>query len=184
MFNRNGLTGFLSYAKTIAPIIRFKNIQYHDTGIVLRHDVDFNTKAAFEVAELEVSLGLRSTFFVLLNHYPADLELLNYLVLNDFEIGLHYDPLVDGLVDNEVNNLEQLTGQKVYSVSVHNPSVHGIYPEFDGYINTYDGFNNETYISDSLMNFRSKDPYVFLDRAKESLIQVVLHPVYYSSLRS
>lgn len=183
MFNRNGLMGLLSYAKTVAPIIKFKDVVICKSGIILRHDVDFSTAAALEVAELEIELDVRSTFFMLLNHYSVDTILLKLLVENDFEVGLHYDPLVDDVFEHEIEKLEQLIGQQVYSVSVHNPSVHGIYPNFEGYIDTYKGFSNETYISDSLMSFRKKDPYKFLVRAKTNLIQVVLHPIYYSSLR-
>lgn len=183
MFSRDGLKRLLFYAKQTAPIIRFKDKHLHKNGIVLRHDVDFSILGARETAEVEMELDIKSTFFLLLNHYVVEKDFLEMLVINGFEVGLHYDPLVDGLLEDEVDKLEQLAGQRVHSVSVHNPSVHGMFPEFSGFINTYDGFSDDTYMSDSLMSFRGKDPYEFIDRAETNLIQIVLHPVYYSSLR-
>ena len=107
-----------------------------------------------------------------------------------FDIGLHFDPTTYGDADQdklqkrcefEASILADVTGQPVRSVSLHNPSVHGQYPIFDGLVNAYDQavFTPDIYLSDSRMTFRH-DPYVFVDRASGGPVQVLLHPIHYS----
>jgi len=69
----------------------------------------------------------------------------------------------------------------VNSISLHNPSIHGQYPEFDVFINAYDPkfFQVENYMSDSRMNFRDKVPGEFIKKAPNTRLQVLLHPILY-----
>jgi len=105
-----------------------------------------------------------------------------------FEIGLHFDPtLYDeetmrSAVDREIEILSFAVGSEVRSISLHNPSISGQYPLFDGYRNAYDPaiFDDDCYLSDSRMQFRGKDPYEFVKRAIEKPIQVLLHPMHFS----
>jgi hypothetical protein len=68
------------------------------------------------------------------------------------------------------------------SISLHNPSIHGKFPLFNGYINAYDPklFSNENYISDSMFLFRHKNPYEFIKNIEKGMIQILLHPMHYS----
>src|SRR5205085_11303451 len=67
------------------------------------------------------------------------------------------------------------------SVSIHNPSIHGQYPLFEGYRNAYDQriFTPECYISDSRMIFRH-DMCRFVERAATLTVQILLHPLHYT----
>jgi len=59
--------------------------------ICLTHDVD--TQAGFRfverIAEVECSLGLRSSWNIVVHEYPHDRRVLDWLVDRGFEIGLH-----------------------------------------------------------------------------------------------
>jgi hypothetical protein len=108
-----------------------------------------------------------------------------------FDIGLHFDPTVYGdadeiklrkSVDLEAGMLSSITGGPIKSISLHNPSYHGLYPLFEGYRNAYSPaiFSDDRYLSDSRMDFRNKDPYLFAEKVKEFPIQILLHPFHYS----
>lgn len=69
---------------------------------------------------------------------------------------------------------------------MHNPSVHGQYPIFDGCINAYDPklFSDKNYISDSRFSFQGKNRFKFLENINNGMIQILLHPMHYSELGS
>lgn len=164
-------------------------------GIVLRHDVDFDLRAALRMAELESSMGITSSFFIMTTSsfynpsYRENREILVKMAGLGFDIGLHYDPTVyeeggddEENVRREADLLASICGSEVNSVSLHNPSVHGSYPLFRSFRNAYDPaiFSNETYASDSCMDFRGKDMGVFLTQAEKGPVQLLLHPMHYT----
>jgi hypothetical protein len=187
---------FLRYLKPLGatiPLCRWDG----SNAIILRHDVDFDLNAAHRLALIEVEHGIRSTYFILTTSHmynPASLDKRKKLAEMSrlgFEIGLHFDPAVYGNaddetmrahVDREAGILSAITGMQVRSLSLHNPSVDGRYPTYDGYHNAYQAeiFSDENYLSDSRMDFRGKDPYEFVLRVRERPIQILLHPIHYS----
>jgi hypothetical protein len=60
-------------------------------AFVLTHDIETGDGQAFvrEIADLEESLGFRSSFNFVPERYPLDLELMQELRERDFEIGVH-----------------------------------------------------------------------------------------------
>lgn len=196
MFTYDELREFLLYTKNVSRIVPLCEWD-HSNVIILRHDVDFDIDKAYKLAQIEAELDIRSTFFVMLTSYTYNpLTKINSDKIREmaeigFEIGLHFDPMVYGehkdsklqdMVCNEASMLSQVSGKPVRSVSLHNPSVYGKYPMFSGFLNAYDSriFSDETYMSDSCMNFRGKDPYEFIKKAENSPIQILLHPLHYS----
>jgi hypothetical protein len=165
--------------------------------VILRHDVDFDLAAAHELSFVEELAGVRSTYLVLLStHYynvaaPKARQILQSLIARGFEIGLHFDPTV--YVDDgptrltagfaaERGFLESIIGAEVRSVSLHNPTSHGLYPIFTGAINAYDPrwFGPERYVSDSLGRWKH-DPFALVSRARElGHIQVLCHPIHFA----
>jgi hypothetical protein len=107
------------------------------------------------------------------------------MIDSGFEIGLHFDPTIYNNIElgfkKEVEIFEKVFDTEIKSVSLHNPSIHGSYPLFDGYINAYSPelFEESRYLSDSLRNFRGKDPFEFIKNIKDKPMQIVLHPIYY-----
>jgi len=189
---------FLSYVKSLGSISPLADWQFSSSNVtILRHDVDFDVEAAYRLALIEAELDVRSTYFFLTTCHTYNLlSSPNRLMIFEmarlgFEIGLHFDPTIYGdvsidqlkkFVDQEALILSLITGAPVRSVSLHNPSVHGQYPLFDGYCNAYDKriFSDDCYLADSRMDFRGKNPYTFVERVKERPIQILLHPLHYS----
>lgn len=201
VFSFQELEEFLWYANSIAPIVPMRE-STRTTGkcIILRQDVDLDICPSYEVAQIQKGLGIASTFFVLVTaptynpQAPGIRKMLTEMVADGFEIGLHFDPTVyAGVTDQaelqkrleqESRILEDITGEPVVSISLHNPSIHGEYPIFDGYVNAYSKelFSDEQYLSDSmrvdplLHPFRGKDPYEFVASARKFPLQIALHP--------
>jgi hypothetical protein len=195
LFRYSDLQSFLTETRMRYRVTPLR--EWHETpSVILRHDVDLDVGAAHRLAQLEQACGVHSSFFFLTNspYYnvraEANRRLLSEMAGWGFEIGLHFDPTVYGgaseerlrsFVDEEAHMLGALCGVRVESISVHNPSIHGKYPLFEGYRNAYDPriFSPECYISDSRMFFRH-DPRRFLERAATRTVQMLLHPMHYT----
>lgn len=184
--------------KEIGEILTFSS--YNDRykcGFILRHDVDVNLEKAYDMFKIEKELGIKSTYFVLVTsdlyniNSTRNREILNEMCKNGFEIGLHFDPTIYGDITfkemeinmkKEISVIENIVDKKIKSISLHNPSVHNMYPEFKGYKNAYSSefFNPNLYISDSCKDFRGKDLIKFIEKGKENLIQILLHPIHFA----
>ncbi|MFP4476686.1 MAG: hypothetical protein ACLFOY_14100 [Desulfatibacillaceae bacterium] len=168
-----------------------------DNAFILRHDVDFDVDSAHRLAHIEDECGVRSTFFIQTTAHtynpfsPVHRPKIREMAAMGFEIGIHFDPAVYGDVeqsqlarylDREASLLATVTGVPVKSVSLHNPSVNGWFPLFEGYHNAYSKgiFSDACYISDSCMQFRGKDPYAFVENVRRHPVQILLHPFHFS----
>ena len=169
-----------------------KSVKY----CLLRHDVDVSIDYALDMARLESSHGLRSTYFLMLRspmynlmsrHASAAIQLLLEL---GHDIGLHFDAgcprrknmsLVDDL-KFELGVLGGLLGRSISAFSFHQPSQEVIQSrvELRGIINTYhpDHLPGYTYISDSNRSWRGMTPFELpswcLDR-----VQLLIHPIWW-----
>ena len=187
---------YLKFIKSIRKITPLGDWD-GSNAVILRHDVDFDIEHAYQLALIEAESDVRSTFFILTScttYNPlsaSNRKKLYEMAKMGFEIGLHFDPTLYGdvdeaqlkaFVDQEARIVSCITGVSVKSVSLHNPSIHGKYPLFDGYNNTYDRriFSDASYLSDSRMDFRGKNPFTFVKKVKDCPIQILLHPVHYS----
>lgn len=191
-FKYKNLEKFLLNIRDNYSIMLFSKFT-KSVGILLRHDIDYSIEKAYRMALVEKMCGVRSTFFVMMTSYAynpfaeENRKMLCKMVLLGFEIGLHFDPAIydkNSLLEaitKETEALQFITGKKVSSISLHNLDTYGEYPLFDNYTNACDNsiFSDEVYLSDSCMNFRGKDPYRFVKKANDSVIQVLLHPCYY-----
>jgi len=187
------LFSFLKKNYPITPLGMWKNKK----TIILRHDVDFDIKAAYRLFSLEERCGVTSTFFIMTTchtYNPCSFEnrtMIAKMAKAGFEIGLHFDSSIYGSIsqkelvkkiDFEAAILASITGQKVKSISQHRPFALGKYFLVSGYRNAYDPkiFSSEQYISDSRMIFQ-KDIYQFLTGAGKFPIQILLHPFHYNN---
>ncbi len=187
---------FLIHVNKIASVFALRDWD-HQNGIILRHDVDFDIPSAYHLSRIEKKLGVNSTYFIMASNYyynplfQINSKLLRDMVKDGFEIGLHFDPSIyenipmielRKKVKLECTILQTATSESVRSISLHNPSLNGLYPLFKGYNNSYSKaiFSDENYISDSCMDFRGKDPYEFIKKASNMPVQIVLHPEHWS----
>lgn len=200
MFSFIEYSEFLRKAKSICTVNSFPGIleQSPETAhaIILRHDVDFSVGAAHELAQLELREGIRSSFLFMTSsdfYNVASLEnrsIVRKLADQGFDIGLHLDPMLyesdpESGVRLEQGIIEGITGRPLRTISLHNPSVHGRFPEFTGFLNAYQPrfMTQGKYLSDSRMDFRGKDPLAFLAAHESGIAQVLLHPEHYSTRR-
>jgi hypothetical protein len=159
----------------------------------MRHDVAFDIKLAHQLADIEQEEGIVSTFFILTTCESYNVscdrnrKLLREMVVMGHEIGLHFDPTLygdalDPAVQKEADLFSLVADHEVKSISLHNPSVHGLFPLFDGFVNAYDTrlFSDTNYISDSCYMFRGNNPFEFITQLDNSMIQILLHPMHYS----
>lgn len=185
-FNYEELKRILVYAKTTTDMLTVTEAVKKNNGLIIRHDIDHDISFALEVARLEKDLSVKSTFYVRMTacyYNPmsrANRALLRKIHSYGFEIGLHFDPSIEYTTERfnlELMCLENILGSKVRSFSSHNPSIHGIYMSENRVIDAdklvEDG------ISDSLMSFKEKNPYEYVDRSKTMLILLLLHPLYW-----
>lgn len=171
-------------------IYRIKDIPKIKTGILLRHDFDYEIESALEAAKMEFDIGIQSTFYFLVSSqfYNIFSQRGRYIVDSicdmGHEIGLHFDPSIYKNIDvnfwREIYMMEEFLGDKVYSMAVHNPFMHGMYPKFKGVIDAYDKslFSKENYFSDSRFEFNI-DIEEIIKRARKGLVQLLFHPAIY-----
>lgn len=165
-------------------------------GVVLRHDVDLDVRAAHRLAAIDARCGATASFLFLTTAPSynvlsrASTALIREIALMGFDVGVHFDPTARDATDEDslraalrrdADLLQSITGRAVASVSIHNPSVHGKYLEFPGFRNAYSEaiFGPDRYLSDSRMIIRS-DPYEFVKRAESIPIQLLFHPLHFS----
>ncbi|MDD2228290.1 MAG: hypothetical protein PHY48_02635 [Candidatus Cloacimonetes bacterium] len=192
IFSYDSYRLLLRQMKQIADFQLFKDWS-GDKVFLLRHDVDFDIALAHKLATIEYEEKVLTTYFVMTSCPSYNiLSKSNRIMLREMcsmghEIGLHFDPTLydDDLnetFNHEIDALSFAIGNEISSVSLHNPSIHGTYPFFEGYVNAYksDLFSDANYISDSRFSFRGKNIYDFINRVHDTMIQIVFHPMHFS----
>lgn len=183
---------FLKRLKELAPVNLFRDLQKENV-FLLRHDVDLDISLALIMAKFEKELNICATYFFLVTAPTYNIlsednkRMLNEIKNMGHEIGLHFDPTLyetdlDAAVKKEADILSFIINEDIKSISLHNPSVHGQYPLFEGFVNAYDPalFSDDNYMSDSCFSFRGKDPFEFIEKVENNMIQICLHPELYS----
>jgi len=166
-----------------------KDYKKYSKGLIVRHDIDESIEFAYELYRVEKENGIKSTYYVLLTsdlYNPfsnKNKKILKEMVESGFEVGLHFDPMAynsGDLIENfekEVNVFEKFLRIKLYSYSMHNPSITGEYVKYPKLIDAYnsDIFNDKCYISDSTFSFRGKDLNKYIEKSNSELIQLLIH---------
>lgn len=197
MFKYKELISFFKKAQGLSDIYSFASYPGQKNGLILRHDIDVSVEKAYDLAQIEADLNITSSILFLTSCPTYNINTIDHrkkikrLSEQGFDVGLHFDPtlyatddleILTKYVHHENQIIENITGKNVKTISLHCPSIHNMYPIFEGFHNGYDPqyFNPENYLSDSRMGFRGKDPMTFIEKAKTNLIQVLLHPFHYS----
>jgi peptidoglycan/xylan/chitin deacetylase (PgdA/CDA1 family) len=196
-YSYDWLRAFYTALHDAAPVLPLGAWDGVTRAALVRHDIDLSVRLAYEVFRVEQELGLRTTYLFLTTcptynvQAAANRAMIREMADAGAEVGLHFDPTLYGTddpealrvqVEKEAAILEDVAGQAVRTISLHNPTSHGRYPLFEGYVNAYQPpyFDPEWYLSDSCMSFRDKDPFAFAARARERTVQVLLHPLHFS----
>lgn len=119
---------------TISSFRDYDKKKHKQKLILLRHDIDYTPKRAFEIAKIEQSLNIKSSFFVRVHgeHYhPFDREaypIFKEILKLGHEIGLHYEAktlsrsfqnTTIALFRKEKEVLEAIFDIKIVSASEH-----------------------------------------------------------------
>jgi len=171
--------------------------------IVLRHDIDFSLSAALELAEVNASLGIRGTFFVLLRSqiYNALSGVSRGVVLEiaarGQDIGLHATPADEKWLTEErcekwlARDFEILANEfagVVPAFAWHNPSDALIAASrsrsaIAGLANAYANkwIGEGCYVSDSNLRYRPAELETIVGVPRRKPLQVLLHPINWVS---
>ncbi len=164
----------------------------------LRHDIDYDPENALRIARTEAEMGIISTYTVLLTgefynpFEPNNRRLLNEISDLGHHLGLHFDPTVHDIQDEEDLDrsiikekmaLEDLLSTKVDMFSFHNTTDFSmscrkkIYGKCQ---NAYSKFFHKEveYTSDSNGYWRFRDWETFLSE-EHPIIQILTHPIWW-----
>jgi len=160
--------------------------------VALRHDVDLSVERAVSMAELEASLGVRSTYCFLVTAPVYDLLApecrrgVEAIVEAGHDVGLHFDPHhywggrpdsadVEARVAAERESLERVAGTDVDAVSLHVPPEWALGATYEGFESTYQPryFEDVTYVSDSSQKWRREHPFA---GEVPRRMQLLVHP--------
>lgn len=183
--------------------IGYDDNHLHEKVVILRHDIDCDMKKALEMARVENSLGVKSTYYILLctdfyNIASKENRKISREILElGHEIGLHYDETklfeseekwdradIIKDINEEADILEYIIGNKVKSVSMHIPTKKTLEAnlELGERINSYSSefFNNYKYVSDSFRRWR-ENVISIIKSNKYTKLHVLTHPLWYNA---
>jgi hypothetical protein len=200
-FSRDGYRALLGAAADSGyRFAAFDDADRFDSGRVclLRHDIDADLERALELALIEQSMGVRSTFLLMIRSPIYNLfarandAMVREIIALGHWIGLHHDADFaerSGLdlaasVALEARFLSEMFDVEVNVVSFHQPSDELLERDivFDGLVNTYGeselrGFE---YLADSNREWRA-DPLQVLADPGRSKLQLLIHPMWWGA---
>ena len=198
---------YVSYRQLLKLLRRTnENVTFNDLPLdnpaaryfILRHDIDYSPEAALRMAQLEADMGIRATYFLLLNTSYYNLLSEEYcgfprrLIELGHDVGFHYDVAILSrfgkdrpveILRAHVSMLEQLTRTPVRAIAMHNPSVSGEDPFRDHkeFLNAYndESVKQGAYFSDSCGAWRRETLSVLQGGSLPARIQLLIHPIFW-----
>lgn len=167
----------------------YKNYKQFRRPVILRHDIDFSIEDSYNFSLFEDSLGIKSTYFVLLatGFYNPMLRenriMLQDMLKRGFAIGLHYDTTAydENMADTikrEKIILENILETPVDLLSFHRPAPEVLENNltFEGMINAYSNtfFKEFKYCSDSRFFWRD-NPIETIKSRKYDKLHILTH---------
>jgi hypothetical protein len=166
---------------------------------LLRHDVDSELLGCGPMLDVEHSLGVRATYFLMTrstayNLFSVEAVAVVERILRDgHRIGLHFmgerceGKSVDYVVDEvsrETGWLEREFGSHVEAVSFHQPTraILDAQIAVPGLVNTYNASQLEPYfyVSDTNMIWRHEHPVDIFSRRIYPRLQLLTHPIWWT----
>lgn len=161
--------------------------------IYLRHDIDLHLAQVDQMAEIEMKMDVKATYYVLLTSYYNVLCLENQRILRRIstmghEIGLHYDmetypedhDQARRHLDEEVALLSKVTGKPIRTISMHQPhkGLPDPFRQMDEYVHAHDPRyrGNMIYISDSCRAWRDESLLTCFGENAPGCLMLSLHP--------
>jgi hypothetical protein len=182
---------FISFAEIGREISR--------RSCLLRHDVDSELLGCGGMLDVERSLGVRATYFLMTRSTAYNLFSLEgtavvaRMLRDGHKIGLHFmgeraegrevSYIVDE-VSREAGWLEREFGVTIEAVSFHQPTPDIIKQQiiFPELINTYNSVQTSPYfyVSDTNMTWRHEHPTEIFARGLYERLQLLIHPMWWT----
>lgn len=188
-----------TYRKLILQILSHNYIPSTDwtkynlpNTFLLRHDVDFSIEYAYQLAKIEESIDVSSTFFFMLTSNMYNIfSTINQALIKDIaqmghKISVHFDPTVYSSLDSflfEKEAFENIFNIEVDIASIHRPGIFLNNNDLSlcGINQTYQDkyFKNMKYISDS--GGRNILPILdsFLSDNQNKGLHLLVHPIWW-----
>jgi peptidoglycan/xylan/chitin deacetylase (PgdA/CDA1 family) len=163
-----------------------------DGDVLLRHDVDLSVDRAVRMAEIEASVGVQSTYFLLLTSclynvlHDQTRDQIDYIQSLGHDVELHFsthqyydnypdDQQLTEHIRAECDILGTVSGSSVNTVSFHVPPEWVLRRSFDGFVSTYEErfFSEIPYRGDSNQRWRADPPF---DTGYPGKVQILVHP--------
>lgn len=167
--------------------------------ILLRHDIDYSLEYAYEIAKIEASIGVKSTYFLLFSSEfynildDVNIDLARKISELGHEVGLHYDVVVlqknnhldpKDLLVYQAELLGKITGEEIESIAMHNPSINGedIFKETN-FNNAYSSkyLKHGAYFSDSCAAWRNEFISRYQNNDFPNVFQFLIHPILWTN---
>lgn len=203
-FSYNEYEYIINWIKTHYTINKFNDISKNsDNFCVIRHDVEFSVDRALQLAELENTLGISTTYlFQIRNNVYNSLSVQNvkkirkiYELGHDIGLHVHSGSLenynsIEEMICIDVDILSKILGIDVRIFSLHRPTVELLTAKIciNGLINTYDDLYFHSYIGKAPKNLTVKYiadsnhawKYGYPTVASHSKLQCNFHPFSWS----
>lgn len=166
-------------------------------SVILRHDIDGSLSAAYAMSRLERSMGIKSTYFIMIKSSVYNLfsdnsiALVKKIIANGHDIGLHFHCLNKSknilvkLLTSEIEFIESIFHIKIRVVSFHQPSTKDMNMSLTelGLINSYSikDVKDFKYISDSNKVWREQHPDIIFKNQIHQKLQLLIHPMWWMS---
>jgi hypothetical protein len=166
---------------------------------LLRHDVDAELFGIDAMAEIEKSLGVSATYFLMTRSTAYNLfclegsRVVSRLLEAGHRIGLHFMgelcerdsvEVLAEKVRREADWLEREFGTKIDAVSFHQPSRAILDGKIQvrGLVNTYNQaqMGRYFYVADTNMTWRQEPPAEIFERKLHPRLQLLIHPMWWS----
>lgn len=161
----------IDWVKNNYNVMKFSDVTPStDNFCVIRHDVEYSVDRAYQLAKVEQSEGINSTYlFQIKNNCYNPLSTINIPKIQEIHdmghsIGLHvhcgllnqYDNMTD-MIQKDIEILSGSTGIDAKVFSFHRPTIDMLlsYLKIENLINAYDSMYFHAYV-DSVKNLRVK----------------------------
>jgi hypothetical protein len=171
----------------------FDELDNKHNQVIIRHDIDFDVMAALEIAEIEYSMGVKSTFFFLLRNEsynpfePNNFEAIQKIKKLGHMVTIHFDPIIYEDFEKGFFMEKQLF-ESAFETSVEIISLHRPNEYFQNhnqpidqcehtYMNKY--FRDIKYVSDSTGIFRHGHPFSTNEFHNNESLHILIHPIWW-----
>jgi hypothetical protein len=169
-----------------------------ERGCLLRHDVDSELHGCGPMLDMERSLGVRATYFLMVRSTAYNLfcvearDIVARMLADGHRIGLHFmgelcetdpAPRLAEKVQREADWLRAEFSTTIEAVSFHQPSQAVLDGELTvpGLVNTYNRsqMRGYFYVSDTNMQWRYEHPVEIFRKALYPHVQLLIHPMWW-----